>query len=88
MRTEVQTLVRVNRWQPTVKFSAWVHAFTVYALHRSIQVERKTIYSWLNGIRAPREDNARAILLLSRRYPKKVGALTYEDIYGQIECFL
>jgi hypothetical protein len=77
-----QVTVQVPRWRSSRKFRAWVQQYTVHALHRSLKVERRTIYRWLHGVCAPREDYARAIVLLSRHSPQKGGALTLEDIYG------
>lgn len=85
MDGERAVVVRVPRWRPGKKFVAWVRSYTIHRLHQSIGVTRGAIYQWIRGENPPREDNARAILLLSARFPEGVGALTYEDIYGRVE---
>lgn len=75
-------IVRVERWRPSKRFVAWIRAFNVLGLSRSLQVERRTIQCWVRGDGAPREDNARAIVLLSKARPLGIGPLTLEDIFG------
>ncbi len=74
--------MRVPRWRPSKRFTAWVRAYGLYGIEKAIGVTRWAVRQWLKGECAPREDNARAIMLLSQQFPKDVGPLTYEDIYG------
>jgi hypothetical protein len=75
-------IVRVDHWRPPKQFAEWIKAFSVRGLSLSIGVERKTIYEWLRGIKAPRPENAHAMIKLSRHDPKRAGLLSFEDIYG------
>lgn len=78
-------VVSVQRWQPTKKLTGWVQSFGVRPLMRSLGVTRDLIYAWLHGQRAPHQENARKLLLLSQQCPLGVGPLKYEDIYGPVE---
>lgn len=74
--------IQSQRWKPGKKFCEWIRAYKVYTLGERIRVERKTIYGWLNGEGAPREPNARAIVIASLERPLGIGPLNLEDIYG------
>lgn len=77
---EAANPIRIEPWKPSRKFSEYIRAFKVMRLAEEIQVQRHTVYKWLNGIQPPNRNNAAAIVMLSTRTPLDIGPLTYDDI--------
>ncbi len=67
---------------------AWIRSYGIRKLARQLGVGRVTVNSWINSVthnrKVPRVEFIQRIVLLSRDMPMLVGALTYDDFFGEL----